>query len=437
MDYEQFCKEALILKSIRHPGIPIVYDLEDTADYSYMILEFLEGDSLYALVSHMGHFSKAVTIQYGIQICCLVSILHSVRPTPILYLDLQPKNLLVCHDVVKLIDFDHSVHMDEAETIRERYGTVGCAAPEQYTDDVLDERTDIYAIGAVLYYMLTGNYPEYPVHCPNNLVDRDMAQIIRTCMKKEKSKRYQSVEELRLHLEQTEKKMKGGVRNILGTSQISSLTIAVAGSSHGVGTTHIAMGLTAYLRSCGLSVIYEERNESDAVRQFASCISAGTDSFGICMVKGIPMLPFYGKAVKLKPHPYLTVIQDFGCDRKQWLLSEADGYLLVCGSKPWQWDAAKEAISDPGIPSGQVVIYNQFCGRLWSRLPGSAKKAENFLMPYDPNPILPCKAAKKIYNKLFLHFSEEKTGGIVRKLVGNIKGFIRCLLQKKSGGQSE
>ena len=189
-DYGQFRKEALILKSIRHPGIPIVYDLEDTADYSYMILEFLEGDSLYALVSGMGHFSKAMTVQYGIQICHLVNILHSARPNPILYLDLQPKNLLVCHDVVKLIDFDHSVHLDEAEKLTKRYGTVGCAAPEQYTGDVLDERTDIYAIGAVLYYMLTGNYPERPVDSSENLADRSMAGVIRTCLQEEKAKRY-------------------------------------------------------------------------------------------------------------------------------------------------------------------------------------------------------------------------------------------------------
>ena len=105
-DYSQFRKEALILKTIRHPGIPIVYDLEEDEDYSYLIEEYLEGDSLYALISETGHFSKAMTIRYGIQICHLVNILHSARPTPILYLDLQPKNLIICHDTVKLIDFD-------------------------------------------------------------------------------------------------------------------------------------------------------------------------------------------------------------------------------------------------------------------------------------------------------------------------------------------
>lgn len=433
-DYGQFRKEALILKSIRHPGIPIVYDLEDTADYSYMILEFLEGDSLYALVSGMGHFSKAMTVQYGIQICHLVNILHSARPNPILYLDLQPKNLLVCHDVVKLIDFDHSVHLDEAEKLTKRYGTVGCAAPEQYTGDVLDERTDIYAIGAVLYYMLTGNYPERPVDSSENLADRSMAGVIRTCLQEEKAKRYQTVEELKNALEQIERQMERGKRSVWGNSQISSLTIAVAGSGPGVGTTHIAMGMTAYLRRRGLSAIYEEKNESGAVRQFASCVNARTDRFGICMVNGIPMLPLYGNAVKLEPHPYRIVVQDYGCDRQTWLSEAADAHLLVCGAKPWEWETTRDAVSDPGIHPGQAVIYNQFCRQLFDRLPGPARGTDCFLMPYCSNPLASAKAVEQVYDGILRSLTGEKTGGILRNLFGRARALTSRIFRKKTGG---
>lgn len=420
-DYEQFRKEALILKCIRHPGIPIVYDLEDTADYSYMILEFLEGDSLYALVSGNGHFSTAMTIRYGIQICHLVNILHSARPNPILYLDLQPKNLLVSHDVVKLIDFDHSVHVDEAEKLTKRYGTVGCAAPEQYTGDVLDERTDIYAIGAVLSYMLTGTYPERSngaaaerswngscavgnrlrlVPGSGQRIDRDIARVIHTCLQQDKSKRYQTVEELEKALLQVEEQRNRGKRSVWGNSQISSLTIAVAGSSSGVGTTHIAMGMTAHLRRRGLSAMYEEKNGSGAVRQFATCVGAEKDSFGIVLVHGIPMLPLYGSAVKLKPHPYPVVVRDYGCDRKTWLSEPADGYLLVCGGKPWEWETTRDAVSDPGIHPGQAVIYNQFCRQVYAKLPGPARGTDCFLMPHCSNPLESTKAVEQVYEEI-------------------------------------
>lgn len=446
-DYGQFRKEALILKSIRHPGIPIVYDLEDTADYSYMILEFLEGDSLYALVSDMGHFSKAMTVRYGIQICHLVNILHSARPNPILYLDLQPKNLLVCHDVVKLIDFDHSVHLDEAEKLTKRYGTVGCAAPEQYTGDVLDERTDIYAIGAVLYYMLTGAYPEGPVDAaaaqpgnrpvtgfPKGLVDRSMARVIRTCLQQEKSKRYQTVEALEQALVQAGGQTERGRRSVWGSSQISSLTIAVAGSRPGVGTTHIAMELTAYLRKRGLSAMYEEKNRTGAVRQLASCVKAGTDRCGICRVKGIPMLPHYGDAVRLEPHPYRIVVQDYGCDRQTWLSEAADGHLLVCGGKPWEWETTRDAVSDPGIHPGQAVIYNLFCRQLCDRLPGPARGTDCFLMPYCSNPLSLTREAEQVCDGILLSLTGEKTGGVLRNLFGRAGVLASRIFRGKPGG---
>ena len=111
-DYERFKKEALILKRLRHPGIPIVYDLEEEAFQSYLIEEFLEGDSFYDLIREKGHLNQDTVIRYGIQICDLVQYLHSAEQIPILYLDLQPKNLLVCHEQVKLLDFDHADFLD-------------------------------------------------------------------------------------------------------------------------------------------------------------------------------------------------------------------------------------------------------------------------------------------------------------------------------------
>ena len=56
-DYDTFRKEALFLKTLRHPGIPIVYDVEEDTGYSYLIEEYLEGESLYALVKRMGSLS--------------------------------------------------------------------------------------------------------------------------------------------------------------------------------------------------------------------------------------------------------------------------------------------------------------------------------------------------------------------------------------------
>ena len=75
---------------------------------------------------------------------------------------------MVCHGSVKLIDFDHAAFTDEANAAADRYGTVGCAAPEQYEKNgKLDERTDLYAIGVILHYLIPVRFRRYPMNrCP-------------------------------------------------------------------------------------------------------------------------------------------------------------------------------------------------------------------------------------------------------------------------------
>ncbi len=423
-DYSRFRKEALLLKTIRHPGIPVVYDLEEDEDYSYLIEEFLEGDSLYALVSDMGHFSKAMTVRYGIQICRLVNILHSARPNPILYLDLQPKNLLICHDTVKLVDFDHAVHLDEAKHLLMRYGTVGCAAPEQYTKDVLDERTDIYAIGAVLYYMLTGEFPSEAPAYPRERIDREMARVIRVCLQRDRTRRYASAQELCRALERIQKNTERGRRRVFDTDGTLSLTIAVAGARHGAGATHIAMGLCAYLRRRGYPALYEEKNSSRAVLQYASYAGAEMDRCGIFRIGGLPMLPSYGAAAGFLPHPYRITVWDCGDDVTM-LSEQADACLLVCGSKPWEWETNRELLSRLAVQAGLAVIYNHFCGQ--EKLPGPAGETPCFLMPYHPDPLKADRAADAVYEAVCFALFGGQTGGILRGLLRKGTAFLRGL----------
>ena len=127
-DYDTFRKEALFLKTLRHLGIPIVYDVEEDTGYSYLIEEYLEGESLYALVKRMGSLSVKAAADLGIQICRIIQFMNSAE-NPILYLDLQPKNLLVCNGDLRLTDFDHAQYASDAAAFGERYGTIGFAAP--------------------------------------------------------------------------------------------------------------------------------------------------------------------------------------------------------------------------------------------------------------------------------------------------------------------
>ena len=88
-DYETVRREALILKKLRHPAIPIVYDLEEDQEYLYLVEEYLQGSSLYTLIRNQGVIQEAEAVRYGIQLCQLVQFLHSAGETPIFHLDLH------------------------------------------------------------------------------------------------------------------------------------------------------------------------------------------------------------------------------------------------------------------------------------------------------------------------------------------------------------
>ena len=206
-DYDTFRKEALFLKTLRHPGIPIVYDVEEDTGYSYLIEEYLEGESLYALVKRLGSLSMKTAAEIGIQVCRLIQFMNTAD-NPILYLDLQPKNLLVCNGAVRLIDFDHAQYAEDVTAFGERYGTIGFAAPEQYRGEPLDCRTDVYAIGALLYYMCRGEPPGNGFCLGDRSGTWELDRIIRGCMEKEKEARYQSADELQETLQELQNQLK-------------------------------------------------------------------------------------------------------------------------------------------------------------------------------------------------------------------------------------
>ena len=140
--------EANILAKLRHPGIPIVYDIEEDEAFYYIIEEYVEGESLEKLLWNTS-VSQEYMIQIGIQLCGIVSFLHSQKPFPVLHQDLKPSHIIVCGNQVKLIDFGIASYITSRGKNYQNYGTKGFAAPEQYGEYELHTVSDIYAIGAI------------------------------------------------------------------------------------------------------------------------------------------------------------------------------------------------------------------------------------------------------------------------------------------------
>ncbi len=420
LSYEHIRREALVLKELRHPGIPIIYDVEEDESYSYLIEEFLEGNSLYDLVEKQGHLSRELTIYYGIQLSRIINYLHFAGPNPILHLDLQPKNLLLCHDTLKVIDFGFAASPADANMAGERYGTVGCAAPEQYLKDgVLDERTDIYAIGAVLHYLYSGKFPELP-YVPAPFMDADLAAVINGCVKSRQEDRFSSAQELRERLEQLDSTGTAAKNGL----QSSSLIFALAGSKSGAGVTHIAIGLSIYLKNHGYPNLFTEMKDSGMGTGLGAFTGAERDQYGLMQYRGFLWKPYYGPGVKLKEPSVAIRVLDYGTDVEQALLKKPDVLILVCDTSLWSRQAVWEATAR--IIKGNVpyrIVYNHTDTKTRIRLPEGTNSSLCFRAPYDSNPFEAGPLFRDFYKVLLqgIWGNENKKKNSISRLFKKIK----------------
>ena len=90
-----FLAEAALLKNLNHPGIPLIYDIDEDDAYLYMIEEYIQGESLETFVSHQKSISEELIVKLGIQLCDIFTYLHHLSPYPILYQDLKDRKSVV------------------------------------------------------------------------------------------------------------------------------------------------------------------------------------------------------------------------------------------------------------------------------------------------------------------------------------------------------
>lgn len=434
-DYETFRREALILGELRHPGIPLVYDLEEDQEYSYLVEEYLQGYSLYTLIKNQGTLKEADAVRYGMQICGLVEYIHSVCNIPILYLDLQPNNLIICDDTVKLIDFDHAARSVDANEDQKRYGTVGCAAPEQYTSDhMLDQRTDIYAIGAVLRFMLCGTLKLGGDE--SHVISEPLNRIIKKCMESDMDRRYASANDVSralrgLGVVEPEVKCDYKAR--------PSLIVNLAGMRPGAGITHLGFGLLCYLTKQGYETLYEEHNHGHAVRSLALHGKARPDKSGVYYLNGCRMRPWYGPAVHLQqPDGFDVILRDYGTDWEK-MVKEAGGekesLILMATGSPWDRGWTERMLAALGnsrlLDKGRktVVVFRHIPSGRWgngTHVPEweqFLKQAVLFHTPEYVNPFRQQKETETFYRSIWNAVSGSGDSNNVRK--GWLKGWTR------------
>ena len=161
----KFIKEAQTIATLNHANIIPIYDVFEENGTAYYVMDYVDGESLSAMVKSVGTLSERDAVGYIRQVAAALEYIHEQK---IMHLDVKPGNIMVRTKVdhAILIDFGLSKHYDsesgEATSTTPVGVSHGFAPLEQYQDggvSTFSPETDIYSLGATLYYLVTGNVP--------------------------------------------------------------------------------------------------------------------------------------------------------------------------------------------------------------------------------------------------------------------------------------
>jgi len=219
----RFEQETQAVAALNHPNILAIYDVGQHNGVPFLVSELLEGESLRTVLDR-GALPQRKVIDYGVQISQALAAAHEKG---VVHRDLKPENLFITRDGrVKVLDFGLAKLVHKQRTAPDGYtltssptqvgvvmGTASYMAPEQVRGDAIDARTDIFALGAVLYEMLSGrrvfhrdttaetmtavlkeDLPELSENQPS--ISPALDRIVRRCTEKNPDQRFQSAKDL-------------------------------------------------------------------------------------------------------------------------------------------------------------------------------------------------------------------------------------------------
>ncbi len=198
---QNFEREANLLATLNHPAIPRIYDYFSLDDRSYLVLEFIHGKDLEAVIGDSnGFLPEDQIISWAIQLCDVLAYIHGHKPDPIIFRDMKPSNVMINHngDVV-LVDFGIAKTFQSGQK-GTMIGTEGYSPPEQYRGEATP-LADIYSLGATLHHAITRRDPrleppfsfaERPIRRINPNVSLEFEAVVNTALQYNPGDRFSS-----------------------------------------------------------------------------------------------------------------------------------------------------------------------------------------------------------------------------------------------------
>ena len=219
---QRFKNELKLARKIAHRNVCRMYHLGEEEGTSYITMEYVPGEDLKSFIRRSEQLSIGKAISIGKQVCEGLAEAHHLG---VVHRDLKPQNIMIDREGnAKIMDFGIARSLGGKGLTGEGVviGTPDYMSPEQVEGKEVDQRSDIYALGVILYEMTTGRIPfegetpfsvavKHKTEAPrdpielNSQIPDDLSVVILKCLEKEREKRYQSVGEVRSELDRIEK----------------------------------------------------------------------------------------------------------------------------------------------------------------------------------------------------------------------------------------
>ncbi|MDH4218821.1 MAG: protein kinase [Candidatus Aminicenantes bacterium] len=219
---ERFSNELRLTRKIRHKNVCQMFDLGEDQGTQFITMEFVPGEDLRSLIRRIGQLPIGKSISIAKQICEGLTEAHRLG---VVHRDLKSNNIMIDKEGnVRIMDFGiaRSLEAKRITGAGVMIGTPEYMSPEQVEGKDVDQRSDIYSLGVILYEMVTGRVPfegdtplsiavKHKTEAPqdpkelNDQLPSDLSSLILRCLEKDKEKRYQKAEEVLSELERIEK----------------------------------------------------------------------------------------------------------------------------------------------------------------------------------------------------------------------------------------
>ncbi len=203
---QNFEREANLLATLHHPSIPRIFDYFSLESRSYLVLEFIHGKDMEAVINETnGFLPEHQVITWAIELCDVLEYLHNHKPDPIIFRDMKPSNVMInSSGDVMLVDFGIA-KVFQSGIKGTMIGTEGYSPPEQYRGEATPA-ADIYALGGTIHHALTRRDPrleppfsfaERPLRRINPAVSVEIEAIVTTSLEYAPESRFKSAADMK------------------------------------------------------------------------------------------------------------------------------------------------------------------------------------------------------------------------------------------------